>query len=130
MKPAVRIVVVVLFDPVAVPAMGTVVVGKRVALEVVAHVGSGLRAHRGVQRYLLDASGPEDPLVFDVGEMSFDRIDHAEAGYNLAAGGDDRLLGRIRIRRFDDVAAHFRRRRSLDFRRPGSRGRAGHQHRG
>jgi dipeptidyl aminopeptidase/acylaminoacyl peptidase len=37
---AMRAVVVVLFDPVAVPAMRAIVVGKRAGFKIVAHVGS------------------------------------------------------------------------------------------
>ena len=53
---AVRIAVVVLLDPVAVPAVRAVVVGERAGLEIVAHVGGGLRGDLRVGRDLFDAA--------------------------------------------------------------------------
>src|SRR5882672_4616012 len=72
-------VVVVLFDPVAVPAVRAIVVGKRTGFEIVAHVGGCLRADRCVGADLLDAGGLENLRVLGIGQVGFDGVDDTEA---------------------------------------------------
>src|SRR6185436_12730971 len=86
---AIRIVVVVLLDPVAIPAVGAVVVGEGVELETVFHVGGGHRGDRHVRRHLADAGAGEHAGVLRAGETRFDGGDHLEARDDFTTGGID-----------------------------------------